>query len=82
MQNISGMCAGRVWECVQDASEMCTRRIGASIKPCDKAAATATPFFIRRGMYPECMQDAYGTCTGHVWDACEHYLGAELYCIP
>ena len=30
-------------------------------------------------MHPESMQDVSGTSAGHIWDACECYLEAELY---
>ena len=37
--------------------------------------------FARHGMHKKCMQDASETCARHVWDMCQHYLGAKLHCM-
>jgi len=66
------MCLKRV----QDASGTPARCICASTKPCDKAAARHT--WVSRPFLPD--GGASGTRVRCIWNVCECYLGAELYC--
>ena len=48
------------------------------VQTCDKAATKL--MLLPCPFSPDaCMQDVYGMRAGHVWDACERCLGAELY---
>ena len=53
--------------------------ICASAKPHNKAAARLMYCHILFCQTQECVPDISKTNAGCVWDACAHYLGAELY---
>ena len=59
--------------CMRDESGTCTRRVCASTKPHDKAAAGHT--YVNANAFFCQTQGASRTER----DACKHYLGAELY---
>ena len=61
---------------VQDVSGTHTRRVHASANPRDKAATRR--MWVPRPFSPD--GSVSGTHVRRVWNMCECYLGAELYC--
>ena len=90
MQDASEMCVGHVWDvretCMEHEQDASVQAQNLAIKLLQDVRDCHTPF-ARWGciqttcrMCPEHMRDTSEMRAGHIWDACENYFGAELYC--